>query len=69
MLPDLFVCLFDFKTKFHRNAVNFVKYFDFDGSVYAGLNIFPAISIWEKWEGRQTRCRAVRCRTGDLAPI
>jgi len=47
-----------------------VKYFDFDGSMYAGLNIFPAISIWEKRRGgRQTSCHTVCCRTGDLAPI
>lgn len=64
-----FVCLFCFKTKFQSSAVNFVKYFDFDDSVYAGLNIFLAISIWEKREGRQSRCHAVRRRTGDLAPV
>lgn len=60
-----FVCLFHFKTKFQWNAVNSVKHFDFDGSVCAGFNIFPAISIWEKQEGRQSRCHS---RTGDLAP-
>lgn len=53
----------------NKIPVNFVKYFDSDGSVYSGLNIFPAISIWEKREGRQSRCHTMRCRTGDLAPI
>lgn len=38
-----------------------MKYFDFAGSMYAGLNIFPALSIWEKQGKGEGRPDVTQC--------